>query len=96
MDTEQRGLVIYFCDGSKLHIDFPVQAPNETAAIMKLEEILKQRQIIAEVDGGVVIIPFDNIKYMKVYPDAPPDRRMGFPGDLLDDAIFGVGDELAP
>lgn len=67
MDTSKRGLAIHFTDGSKLHIDFPVQAPNETAAMMKLEEILKQRQIIVEVDGALVIVPFDNIKYLQLY-----------------------------
>ena len=75
MDTTKRGLAIHFSDGSKLHIDFPVQAPNETAAMMKLEEILKQRQIIVELDGALVIVPFDNIKYLQLYSadafDAP-------------------------
>ena len=45
MDMTQRGLTIYFCDGSKLSIEFPVQTPNEMAALLKLEEVLKQRQI---------------------------------------------------
>jgi hypothetical protein len=67
MDTTKRGLAIHFSDGSNIHVDFPVQAPNETAATMKLEEILKQRQIIVEVDGALVIIPFDNIKYIQLY-----------------------------
>lgn len=67
MDTTKRGLAIYFCDGSKIHIDFPVQAPNETAAQMKLEEVLKQRQVIAEVEGALVIIPFENVKYIQLY-----------------------------
>lgn len=68
MDIAKRGLIIHFCDGSKLHIEFPVQAANETAALLGMEEILKQRQIIANVDGAAVIIPFDNIKYIQVYP----------------------------
>ena len=67
MDTTKRGLLIHFNDGSKIHIDFPVQAPNETAALMKLEEILKQRQILAEVEGALVIVPFDNVKYIQAY-----------------------------
>jgi len=68
MDTTKRGLVIHFCDGSKIHIDFPVQAANASGAYMKLEEILQQRQIIAEVDGAVIVIPFDNVKYFQVFP----------------------------
>jgi hypothetical protein len=67
MDTIKRGLTIHFSDGSKIRIDFPVQAPNETAALLRFEEILKQRQILAEVDGALVIVPFDNVKYIQVY-----------------------------
>jgi hypothetical protein len=39
--------------------------------LLKVEEILKQRQIVAKVDGAVVVIPFDNIKYIQAFP-APP------------------------
>jgi hypothetical protein len=38
------------------------------AALLKVEEILKQRQIIATVDGAVLVIPFDNIKYIQASP----------------------------
>jgi hypothetical protein len=68
MDMTERGLTIHFCDGTKLSIDFPVQTPNEMAALLKVEEILKQRQIIATVDGAVLVIPFDNIKYIQASP----------------------------
>jgi hypothetical protein len=64
----KRGVTIHFSDGTRLGIDFPVQAPNEMAALLKLEEILKQRQIIAAVDGAVLVIPFDNIKYIQASP----------------------------
>ena len=68
MDTSKRGLLIHFSDGSKIHVEFPVQASNELIALYSLEEILKQRQIIVEVEGAVLVIPFDNIKYFQVFP----------------------------
>lgn len=71
MDATKRGLTIFFCDGSKLSIEFPVQTANEMAALLRLEEVLKERKIIATVDGAVLVIPFDNIKYIQVFP-APP------------------------
>jgi hypothetical protein len=71
MDMTKRGLTIYFCDGSKLSIEFPVQAANEMAALLRLEEVLKERKIIVTVDGAVLVIPFDNIKYIQAFP-APP------------------------
>ena len=68
MEMTKRGLTIHFCDGSKLNIEFPAQTPNEMAALLKLEEVLKERQIIVTVDGAVLIIPFDNIKYIQGFP----------------------------
>jgi len=68
MDPTKRGLVIHSCDGSKIHIDFPVQAANELVALYTLEEIIKLRHIIAEVDGAVIVIPFDNVKYFQAFP----------------------------
>jgi len=76
MDMSKRGLTVHFCDGVKLSIEFPAQTPNEMAALLKLEEVLKQRQIIATVDGAVLVIPFDNIKYIQASP--APSRLPGY------------------
>ena len=54
--------------GNVLNVVFPVQALNETAASIALEEIIKQRHIVVEADGAAMLIPFDNIKYLQVYP----------------------------
>jgi len=70
---KQRGLTIYFTDGSKLKLDFPQQTDSDSAALMKLKEINKDRQLMIEVDGALLLIPFENIKYMQLYP-AAPDR----------------------
>ena len=63
-----RGITIYFLDGTKLSVGFPVQTPNEMAALLRLEEIIKERQIIVEAEGAVLIIPFESIKYIQGYP----------------------------
>ena len=76
MDLQQRGLTIFFCDGSKLHIEFPAQTDNEHAALLRLEEVLKQRQIVAEIDGAILVIPFENVKYIQGYP-APAKMPRG-------------------
>jgi len=76
MDLRTRGLTIFFCDGSKLHIEFPVQADNEFAALLKLKEVLQQRQIIVEIDGAILVIPFENIKYIQGYP--APSKMPGY------------------
>jgi hypothetical protein len=66
--NHERGLEIHFVDGTKIKISFPVQALNEMAALLRLEEIIRERQIIVEADGAVMIIPFENIKYVRVSP----------------------------
>lgn len=65
---QERGVMIHFVDGTRLNVVFPVQAPNETAALIALEEIIKQRHMLVEADGAAMLIPFDNIKYLQVYP----------------------------
>jgi hypothetical protein len=65
---ERRGITIYFIDGSKMKLDFPKQTPTEAAAAVKLKDILAARQIVAEVDGVLLVIPFDNIKYIEAHP----------------------------
>jgi len=69
--NEQRGITIYFNDGKSMKLDFGKQAANDIAAGMRLKEILAARQILAEVDGAFVVIPFESIKYIVAHP-APP------------------------
>ena len=66
--TERRGITIYFIDGSKMKLDFPKQTLNEVGTALKLKEVLAARQLIAEVDGVLLVIPFDNIKYIEAHP----------------------------
>ena len=63
-----RGITIFFVDGTKLKVAFPVQKPNAMAALLGIEAILKERQIIVEAEGTLMIIPFTNIKYIQAYP----------------------------
>lgn len=73
--TEKRGVSIVFNDGSKVTLDFPKQSPNEAAAHMKLEDVLKKRYVMFEADGALMLIPFENVKYIQVYP--APDKVPG-------------------
>ncbi len=69
--TERRGLTIYFMDGTKMKLDYPKQSASEGAAVIKLKEVLATRQLLAEVDGVLLLFPFENIKYIEAHP-APP------------------------
>lgn len=66
--SKKRELTIHYMDGSSMKIDFPVQAPNESAQVIRLKEALAARHLIVEADGALLIIPFENIKYIQAYP----------------------------
>ena len=51
-----------------MNIDFPKQTDNEYAAGIKLNEALAARHLIVEADGALLVIPFENIKYIQAYP----------------------------
>ena len=64
----QRGITIFFNDGSKVSMDFPRQSPNEIAAMLKLSDVLKKRYMLFEADSTFLMVPFENVKYVQVYP----------------------------
>jgi len=66
--TPDRGLSVHFMDGSSVKITFPTQTEDQYKRKLLIDEIMKQRVLIVEAEGGVHFIPFDNIKYMSVFP----------------------------
>jgi hypothetical protein len=68
MSEHSRGLRIHFVDGSTLAVDVPEQRDNEVAAELARAAILKDRMIAIEADGCLHYVPFDNVKYLSVYP----------------------------
>ena len=65
---DQRGVTIFFNDGSKVSMDFPKQSPNEIAAMLKLNDVLKKRYMLFEADSTFLMVPFENVKYVQIYP----------------------------
>ena len=65
--TEQRRLIIHFVDGSKKLLEFPPQVADATMAA-RLQEALEARHLVIEADGALVVIPFENIRYLQAYP----------------------------
>ena len=66
--SDKRGITIFFNDGSKVSMDFPGQSPNEAAALLKLDDVLKKRYMLFEADGTLLMIPFENVRYVQMYP----------------------------
>ena len=71
---DKRALTIHFNDGSKLSLDFPKQTDNAFAAAMKLDDVLKKRMMLLEADSTLLMIPFENVRYVQVYP-APKEIK---------------------
>jgi hypothetical protein len=72
---DQRGITIHFNDGSKMSLDFPKQSSNEAAAALKLDDVLKKRYMLFEADSTLLMIPFENIRYVQMYP--APESVLG-------------------
>ena len=70
MDEKQkRSMIIHFIDGSKKVLEFPQQiADSDAAAAAKMKEALESRHLILEAEGALLVIPFENIKYIQSYP----------------------------
>ena len=76
MDTK-RGMIIYFTDGSKKVLEFPQQiAEGDVAAAAKMKEALEARHLVLEADGALIVIPFENIRYLQAYP--APKKLPGY------------------
>jgi hypothetical protein len=76
MEALERGLNIFFIDGSSLKVAFPQQTDDPDKRKMLVEEIIAKRVLTIEAEGAMHLIPFDNVKYMSVYP-APKDPLPG-------------------
>jgi hypothetical protein len=66
--SPQRGLTIFFMDGTSAQVTFPVQNEDLYRRKVMLDEILKRRALAIEADGAVHFIPLDNVKYMTIFP----------------------------
>jgi hypothetical protein len=65
--AEERRLIIHFTDGTKKLLEFPQQVADATLAA-RLKEALEARHLVIEADGALVVIPFENIRYLQAYP----------------------------
>jgi|RhiMetdeSRZDD1v2_1073273.scaffolds.fasta_scaffold993405_2 hypothetical protein len=68
-EKEKRGMIIHFTDGTKKLLEFPQQvADGDAQAASKLKEALEARHLVLEAEGALLVIPFENVKYIQVYP----------------------------
>ena len=66
---EKRGMVIHFTDGSKKVLEFPQQiADDDVAGVARMKDALEARHIVIQAEGALIVIPFENVKYLQLYP----------------------------
>ena len=65
---EERGMIIYFCDGTQMRVTFARQVTHDDSVPVRLERLLEKRVMMIEADGALLAIPFASIKYVQVYP----------------------------
>jgi len=69
MSDNKRGMLIHFMDGSKKLLEFPPQlAEGDATAAAKIKEALEARHLVLEADGAMIVIPFEAVKYVQIYP----------------------------
>ena len=68
-EKPRRGMVITFTDGSKKVLEFPQQmSDSDSTAALRIKDALEARHIVLEAEGALVVIPFENVKYIQSYP----------------------------
>ena len=61
-------LYIFFNDGQRMSLAFPTQKEDPLQAIRGLREQMNTPFISFEVDGDLLMIPRESIKYLQVCP----------------------------
>jgi hypothetical protein len=68
-ENTKKGMIIHFMDGSKKALEFPQQmADSDSTMALRIKDALEGRHIVLEAEGALIVIPFDNVKYVQVHP----------------------------
>ncbi len=92
--ANERGIRIYFNDGTSLSLAFPTQTDNPYARAVATEEVMKRRILTVEADGSLLVIPFENIKYLAVYPASQPLPKHSIQGATVHGEWVGDPEEV--
>jgi hypothetical protein len=62
---------IHFTDNTTLSLVFPKVADSKTLS-NRIESLLKDQYLMVEVEGSVMMFPFNNVKYIQTQPAPDP------------------------
>ena len=65
---DQRGLTIHFTDGTKTVAGLSAADAERSRRLLRLEDVLKNRYMLFEAESTLLLVPFENVKYLQLYP----------------------------
>ena len=72
VDEAVRTLIIRYTDGTEQIFTFPNQAADPFTLAERVQETLNARHLLLEVEGRLVVIPYENVKALEISP--PPEK----------------------
>jgi hypothetical protein len=70
---------IYFMDGTSMMLQYPRLSGDDPSNLSLVRRFIEESdRIVAQVSGGIVIVPWQNIKYIQVTPgpDKLPEKML--------------------
>lgn len=74
--TELHRLTIYFNDDTRLDIAAPPRSDDAMTRMQMVRKAMDVDKLMIEVDGQLMMIPLNNVKYIKISP-APTELPDG-------------------
>ena len=72
VDEAVRTLIIRYTDGTEQIFTFPNQEADPFTLGERVQEMLNARHLLLEVEGRLVVIPYQNVKAIEISP--PPEK----------------------
>jgi hypothetical protein len=61
--NDEKKLIIYFNDGTKMDVSFPTQIKNSMGALVEsLKKVLEADKLLIEAEGRLIVIPWSSVK----------------------------------
>jgi hypothetical protein len=77
MQAGYRQVTVSFQNGNSISVEFPIQAGEDAVtAISNIKKVLDADRILIEVDGDLMIIPWESVTHIRVHP-APESLPRG-------------------
>ncbi|MGO8838130.1 MAG: hypothetical protein ACLQAH_11470 [Limisphaerales bacterium] len=64
--NDEKQLIIYFNNGTKMEVSFPVQIKNSVGAVIEAaKRILESDKLVIQTEQQLIIVPWSSVKYVE-------------------------------